>query len=178
MSIFISSGCCAMLAWMILVLPLQWILPALTAAFFHEFCHYAAILLCTGETARVHLYSFAARIPLPEMGRGKELLCTLAGPVGGFLLMLFLPVFPRLALCGCVQSLYNLLPVYPLDGGRALDCAAAMLLPPVYAAFLCEFVRWLCVGAILMIGIYAAVVLKAGYFPLLAGILLVFRTRN
>lgn len=176
MSLFISSGCCVMLAWMILVLPIPWIMPAVAAAFIHELCHYFAILHCTGERSGVGLYSFAARMKLPQMGRGRELICALAGPAGGLCLWLLSPWFPRLALCGLVQSLYNLLPVYPLDGGRALRCLLEMLVSPAYVDFICAFFQWFTIGALLLLCAYGAFALHLGFLPLLAVIILAFRT--
>lgn len=178
MSLFISSGCCILLAWMILVLPLQWIMPAMAAAFIHEVCHYAAILLCTGRTTGIGLYSFAARIELPQMGRGKELICALAGPIGGLALWFLSPWFPRFALCALVQSVYNMLPVYPLDGGRALRCLLQLLISPVYVDVICVFIQWLTIGALLLLSAYGAFVLHMGLLPLLAVVILAFRTHN
>ncbi len=51
-----------------------------------------------------------------------ELLCILAGPVGSLMLLLVLRVLPTLGLFGLIQGFFNLLPVYPLDGGRAVVC--------------------------------------------------------
>lgn len=56
------------------------------------------------------------------MAAWKEALCALAGPVGSFSVVLLAEYFPEAALFGLVQGLYNLLPVYPLDGGRILRC--------------------------------------------------------
>ena len=50
------------------------------------------------------------------MGRGAELLCTLAGPVAGGLTVLLWRWYPELAVAGLVQTVFNLLPVPPLDG--------------------------------------------------------------
>lgn len=52
--------------------------------------------------------------------RGAEILSALAGPAGSFLLLSLYRVAPHIAICGLIQGMYNLLPVYPLDGGRAL----------------------------------------------------------
>ena len=52
----------------------------------------------------------------------RELFCALAGPVGSLLLVTLQAWFPLLALCAFVQGCFNLLPLYPLDGGRALAC--------------------------------------------------------
>ena len=56
------------------------------------------------------------------MTPGREALCALAGPLGSFLLLLLARHFPEAAVCGIVQGGYNLIPIYPLDGGRILRC--------------------------------------------------------
>lgn len=178
MSLFISSGYCFALAVMILLLPPEWIMSAMIAALIHELCHYLAIFACSGKTAGVGLYSFSARMALPEMSRGKELLCALAGPFGGLMLWFLAPWFPRLAMCAAVQSLYNLLPVYPLDGGRALRCALHLFLPPSAADFTEAFVGWLTIGALLILSFYLFAVRQMGVLPLMASIGLVFRTKD
>lgn len=178
MSILISSGYCVTLALMILLLPLGWIIPALIAAFVHELCHYAAILLCTGQTTGFSVYSFAARIELPPMGKSKELICALAGPLGGGCLWLLSPWFPRLAICAVLQSAYNLLPIYPLDGGRALRCTLEMMLPPAAAAFAAAFIQWAFLGMLAVLAIYAAFVLHGGLMPVFVVLVLLFRTKD
>lgn len=178
MSLFISSGYCFGLALMILLLPLQWIMPVMFCGFVHELCHYLAILACSRRPNQVGLYSFAARMELPEMSRGKELLCALAGPLGGGCLLLLAPWYPRLALCAAVQSLFNLLPIYPLDGGRALRCILRTVLQPSVAEFAETFTVWLTLGVMIALSIYAFAALKLGVLPLIACAILVFRVND
>lgn len=170
----VSTGFLIGAALMLLLAPLQWVIACAAAAAFHECCHYAAIRMLAGRTARVRLFSYAAKMPLPEMSPAREALCALAGPAGGLCLTALAPWMPRLAVCAAIQSVYNLLPIYPLDGGRALRCGLGLLLPPNIAEKVCGAAEGLCILAIVILAVYASVWLKLGVFPLLlAGLLLI-----
>ncbi len=167
-----SGGFCILAALAILVLPLRWLLACGIAAGFHELCHLLALKLLGGKWQHVAAFVSGARIPIPELSRGRELVCALAGPLGGLLLCALYPGFPMLALCALGQSLYNLLPLYPLDGGRALRCLSEMLLPPVYAQWLCETIGSGCIGAIVAAAFYWALFGGWGILPILLVFLL------
>ena len=117
-------------ALLILVVPLNWLLAAATAAVFHELSHSAAILLLGGKIHGLKILPDGIRMETSPMAARQEILCSLAGPAGSLLLVLLGKHTPRIALCALVQGCYNLLPVYPLDGGRALRCLLRWFLPP------------------------------------------------
>ena len=173
----LSGGCCVLLAFMLLMVPLPWLLASFVAALVHELCHYAAIRLCGADARGLSLYSFAACLPLPAMSRGREVLCALAGPAGGFLLLLFVRWMPRVALCGAMQSCYNLLPIYPFDGGRALQSGLVLFLPPPKAMAICRVFEVCCKWGICILAIYGSFCLKVGIFPLLMAALLLIRAK-
>ena len=172
-----SGGFCLLFAFLLLLIPLPWVLAFSAAAIFHELCHYIAIRFCTGSCPGLRIYSFAAHLPLPEMSRGREVLCALAGPAGGLLLLLFARWLPRLALCALVQSVYNLLPIYPLDGGRALQSGLLLFLAPPIAENICHILEILCKLILIATAIYGCIWLKLGLFPLLMVTLLLIRIK-
>ena len=125
----VSPSACVLAALLLLTLPLRWLLAALFAAGIHELCHVLAVRLCGGRIFRIRVGPSGAVMETEGLSFPREMLCALAGPVGSFLLLSLGKWFPEAALCGAAQGLYNLLPVYPLDGGRALGCFLGMVLP-------------------------------------------------
>jgi len=120
---------CLLWALLLMLLPLPWVTAAAAAAAFHELCHLIAVLLSGGvvHSLRISVGGAVMESYIPD--NKKELLCALAGPLGSFFLLAFYHSFPRLALCAAVQGSFNLLPLYPLDGGRVLRCALALFFP-------------------------------------------------
>ncbi len=163
---------------MLLELTLQWQLADKWAALNNEGRHYLVICLCSHQRSAVRFFSYGARIPLPPMSRNRELLCALAGPLGGLLLLLTARWFPRAAICAAFQSIYNLLPVYPMDGGRAVHCLAHMLLPPPAAEKVCVLLELLCLGGLVLLGLYGFFVHQLGPMPLFFAIFLVLRLKK
>ena len=155
MNLEISAVSWILGALLILVVPLNWLLAAITAAVFHELSHSAAILLLGGKIHRLKILPDGIRMETSPMTVWQEILCSLAGPAGSLLLMLLAKHTPRIALCALVQGCYNLLPVFPLDGGRALRCLLEWLLSPKMAkmvervlvctvlAAVCTVILWL-----------------------------------
>lgn len=124
-----APSACILAAFLLLTLPLRWLLAAVFAAGVHELCHVLAVRLCAGRIFRIRLGIAGAALETDSLSVPKEMLCALAGPLGSFLLLFLGKWFPEAAICGTVQGMYNLLPVYPLDGGRALRCVLAIFLP-------------------------------------------------
>lgn len=105
-------------ALMLLLFPLRFLLGVLLAAAVHECGHLLAIRLVGGQVRCIRLRPGGASIEAAPMEPGKEALCALAGPAAGALTVLAWRSFPELALAGLVQTIFNLIPIYPLDGGR------------------------------------------------------------
>lgn len=139
-------------ALLILILPLRWVAAFFLASTVHECFHYAALCACHSPVLQLRIGIGGIQMEIPELGYFQELMCALAGPVGELLLAFFYKSFPELAVCAIIQSAYNFLPVYPLDGGRALRCAANLIFPHCADA-VCKWVERLVFAGIVLVGI-------------------------
>ena len=173
-----SPGLFFSIAILLLILPFPWVFAMGVAALVHELFHLAALYLCKEMPQNAGIYAGVAMIQIPEMSRKKELLCSLAGPVGSMLLLLFARWIPRIAICAALQSAYNLLPIYPLDGGRALSCLLSMLLPPPKAKSVLQYFENGVLAVVLLLGVYGSFGLELGLLPLIIAITLYFRTKS
>ncbi len=176
-SIGITGGALICLALSLLILPLRWILAGITAALFHEICHGIAIVLCGGEISRLRLGRSGAVMEISKLPPKQEWLCAMAGPLGSGLLVLLLPYFPRVAFCATVHCVYNLLPIYPLDGGRALRCALSKCTENTKRK-ICSILETVTLVTLTMGAFYLSLWQELGIVPLAAATILWIRAKS
>lgn len=163
----ISPGFWALLVFVWALEPAL-LLPTALAAGCHELGHCAALKLTGGGVAQLRLsalgaeltpkrpLSYAAELPTALAGPGVSLLCAFLAARWGFFL------FAGLSLA---LGVFNLLPIHPLDGGRAVQSLCALILPPVWAQ---RAPKWLGVAvAGLLLGAAIKVFLRLGGLSLL-----------
>lgn len=151
-------------AALLLLLPLNWLLAAAAAACIHEVAHIAAIYLWGGRIQQIRLEPFGAVIEAEGIEGTREVFCALAGPLGSLLLVLLIRKAPLLGLCGLIQGMFNLFPVYPMDGGRAILRLLEGCIPKhaERVAFIIEMSAFV---VLLGAAILGAVRYALGYFP-------------
>lgn len=171
----VSPQACIVAVILLLVIPFPWLAGWIFAAFIHEICHYIAVLLCRGKVTAIRLNAVGAVLETGYLSLWESVICSLAGPAGGLILCLLSGKFPRLAVCGFLQSVYNLLPVYPLDGGRAVRAICTGCFQKATADKICTGLEMIVLSGILIISIVSAFFLKFGILPIFAGTILLLR---
>ena len=116
----VEGGVWIVLGLAVLLLPLRVLLGIFLAAAVHELGHLAAMYFLGVPILGINLHPGGARIEAGPMEPGEEIICALAGPVAGALVIFAWKWFPELAVAGLVQTVFNLIPIYPLDGGRVV----------------------------------------------------------
>lgn len=104
----------------LLLLPVPLVINWFLAAAIHEMGHIISLFVFNVHIFQIIVKASGTIIETETMGIKTELLCALAGPVVGSLGILLYPVNPYLAVFAFLQTVFNLLPVYPADGGRVL----------------------------------------------------------
>ena len=95
------------------------VLPILYAMGVHELAHVVMMLACGGRVRRLTLRFADLRIDAAGLGYRQELLAALAGPLVNLVCgALFCMRSPAFAAYSLMLGNYNLLPVWPLDGGQ------------------------------------------------------------
>lgn len=155
----------------IIVTPGFWLLPVMTvvigaaevlpsaamAALLHEAAHLLALRLfgVRVELIRFTVFGAEIRADTKYIPYWKDILCTLAGPVGNILAaFLFARAAGDYLSAGTnlLQGCFNLLPLTGLDGARALRLVLCCLLDPVRADRISRVVE-LAGAALLTLGV-------------------------
>ena len=155
----LSGNFCIAAAFALFIVPIQWCAGAFLAAIVHELSHIAAIYLMGEEIFDIRISMFGSTIETHPVKKGREVVCAAFGPLGSLIFSSVFSFFPEAALCALVQGLYNLLPVYPLDGGRILHC----LLPEA----VCIGIEIFTLIMLLGLGIWLSAALRLGFLPLI-----------
>lgn len=165
-------------AFALALLPLKWIFSWGLAAFVHEACHIICIHSMRHRVLTITLDGTGAIIEAEPMLPLQELMCTLAGPIGALLLLVFTSYFPMLAICALIQSAFNLLPYYPLDGGRALHNLILIFLYEKLAVQITKCVNFIVIILLGALSVIVQIKYKYGIVPLCMTTLLFLRSNK
>ncbi len=153
------------------------IIPLLFAVILHEVGHILCAKILKIELQRFDLSLLGARIKTKrELSYADEILFALGGPIAGFLgfgltfnfalshinipfYQAFLFPFSLLSLC---LSIFNLIPLNSLDGGRILKCLLCLLFSLDIAEKIMRFVTLLTLLSLWFLSIYMMLKISNG----------------
>ena len=174
----VSPMACVYLSLILLAIPLRWFIAWVIAAGFHELFHGIALWLYGIEIERIDIGIHGAKIQTFDLAPDQMVICALAGPLGGVLLLSLWHYFPRLALCALVQTLFNLIPILPLDGGQALQGLLRLILPERWVNIVNKAIEFILFAVLIAVSILSIVTWKLGILPLLFTAALAIHRKN
>ena len=129
-SLEVRPGAVVLLSGLYFLLPLRWCARLALTVTVHELGHVAALILCGAQVCGLRMEGCGLVLRCtPTEGALRTVTAALAGPAAGAGLFCILRGLGYIA-CAELSLLFscvNLLPVLPLDGGRALYAALAAL---------------------------------------------------
>lgn len=173
----ISFGFCAAvctLGW--LNAPLTyWLLLCIAV---HESGHLAALRLAGAPVLGFRLSLRGAVIRTGLMSYGQEAVCAAAGPAASLLLGAgLLRAVPEAGLLSLGLATVNLLPLYPLDGGRILAAVLLRTAPRQAYAVLSRVSFVVCV-LLMLLACWGTAALQMGLWPIFVALILLCRAGN
>ena len=174
----ISSKACIYAAVLLMAVPFPWLLSWVIAAVWHELCHCIALILCSKNIDGIVIDVYGAKIHAAALEPAQTVFSALAGPLGGCLLIFLYHHFPRVSICALCQTIVNLLPIFPLDGGRALFAFFQMLFTETQLKIISNTIQVLILGVLTIISILSVFVWNLGLLPLILTVSLVIRTKK
>ena len=115
------------IAMAFMLIPARLVIGWLIAVTVHELFHFLALILCNVEINNIIISTTGVKMEIGDLHGFREAICALAGPLGGLSLVLLRRWLPCAAILGSIHSCINLLPIFYLDGGRALHCILNLL---------------------------------------------------
>ena len=129
-SLEVRPGTVVLLSGLYFLLPLRWCARLALTVTVHELGHVAALILCGAQVCGLRMEGCGLVLRCtPTEGALRTVTAALAGPAAGAGLFCILRGLGYIA-CAELSLLFscvNLLPVLPLDGGRALEAVVAAL---------------------------------------------------
>lgn len=174
----VKPECCLVIALSLLLIHWKWVVAWVAAAGVHELFHYTAIRICKCDVWGIDIGVKGTSMKTYFEQPWMELVSAAAGPLGSIGLGLLSGVFPRVAVCGYIQFLFNLLPIYPNDGGRILKVLFEHWISPSMVVKVLSVLNC-CLCCMVLIGaLYIAVRYAIGLLPVLSALIICMRIKK
>jgi stage IV sporulation protein FB len=175
--VVVSPGALLIIAAAICFLDTDMLICLALSVFCHEAGHFLALKLfhTPVRSLSVTITGLSAVCDRTELTYGAEALCVLAGPLFGALLAFSAAAagYNLLAGVSMLLTLFNLIPVYPLDGGRLLELIMSYIFGVATGEKVARTVGAAVSFLLFVLGIYMCLFMRGGLtLPLLGAWLL------
>lgn len=156
--------------------PLETFVPFFLSIFLHEVGHLIALCALRIRIRRISFRMSGALIETVPLSYTQELFVSVSGPTVNFILLcLCRRSHPLMAFLNFCLMVYNLLPLYPLDGGRVIYSILHILLPQRIADSLMQMISGISLSMIIGFSVYLTCCWHAGLWPILLCAILLLR---
>lgn len=156
--------------------PADTFVPFLVGITVHEAAHLLVLPLLGAKVHRLRLSGCGAVIVTDSLCNWKEIIAAAVGPAANFtLFLLTAKSAPIAAFVNLCLFVYNMLPFYPLDGGRILRALLQILLPTRTALWTERILSAFCCGILLFSACWLTCIQHAGLWPVITVSLLLIR---
>ena len=168
---FLSMLC--IMGW----LDLNWSVWFLSSIILHELGHLLVLFLFRIPVVHIRVRCCGAVICAQFPGYWKELLCAAAGPAVSLLTAFAIGSrFWDLKMISFFLGMINLLPLYPLDGGRMLRCGLLLCCGEDRSDRIVKCTAYAVGSILLLLVCWGTIVLQAGVWPIFLALALLWRT--
>ena len=165
LKIIFSRWFAVYLAVLLLIVPIKLLFCMVLSAFVHELFHLVALRIMKIKIYSIEIQILGSKIISMPMDKGKELICALAGPFGGLVLACICKNYPLIVVCSMLHTIFNLIPIYPLDGGRVFRCIMCAIFPLIMGEQVSDAISLLFKGLLLLLAVLFCI--KQGVFTIL-----------
>lgn len=164
------------LSFLFLLFPIQWVGAFALAVIIHEGFHMIAIHLLKGKILSIHIGSSGMIMETSGLSGYREAISACMGPIGSILIIFLGKWLPRTAACGVIHCIFNLIPLFPLDGGRILRGTLYAILKPPKANKIFLISQRVIIVVIICFSLFF--VMKIGVFPIIFALFLICKVKR
>ena len=148
----------------------------LIAVMIHELSHLITAVLHGGHVERIVFRCCGAVIQTQSMSYTAEIYVALAGPLANIVTTLIAKNrYGQFAVISLLLAIVNLLPIYPMDGGRMLRSALLLCVTPAVAGKILRITAFLVCGVLMLAACWYTAVCQAGLWPVFASLAILWR---